>query len=66
MQSTPNVAMFSTQAYDKTSFAAHPLHANIKLSHFDIPLNAKTVSLCQGFDTVCAFVNDQLDEAILT
>ena len=46
MQSTPNVAMFSTQAYDKTSFAAHPLHANIKLSHFDIPLNAKTVSLC--------------------
>lgn len=65
MQSPPNVAMFSTQAYDKQSFASHPLYTGIKITSFDTPLTAKTVSLCEGFNTVCAFVNDKLDADIL-
>lgn len=65
MHSTPKIAMFSTQAYDKQSFSSHPLYSKISLSSFDTPLSAKTASLCQGFDTVCAFVNDKLDAEIL-
>ncbi|GGF56641.1 2-hydroxyacid dehydrogenase [Alteromonas lipolytica] len=61
----PRVAMFSAQQYDIESFRQHPLCQQIELTTFATQLDHKTVSLCQQADVVCAFVNDELDRAIL-
>ncbi len=57
------VAFFSTKSYDRSYFE----EANRKLSitYFEASLDEQTVNLCEGFDVVCAFVNDQLDQVVL-
>ena len=65
MTPPPRVAMFSAQQYDIQSFKQHPLYEQIDLTSFETSLGPKTVSLCQNFDVLCAFVNDCLDNSIL-
>lgn len=57
------VAVFNTKRYDRQNLASIAGHA---LTYFDAHLNAQTAPLAQGFDAVCCFVNDELDEAVLT
>ncbi len=57
-------AVFSAKRYDRESLAAantigHALH------FFESHLEAGTASLAAGFDAVCVFVNDTLDNAVL-
>ncbi|NOU49314.1 2-hydroxyacid dehydrogenase [Pseudoalteromonas sp. JBTF-M23] len=60
------VALFSSQNYEKPFFSkALSSHPNIELHYFTESLNEQTVALCQGFDAVCAFVNDTLSGAVL-
>ncbi len=63
------IAMFSTRSYDINHF--NPLlnadnGDNIEFKYFDTQLNANTVQLAQGFDAVCAFVNDDLSKPVLS
>ncbi|MBD1582763.1 2-hydroxyacid dehydrogenase [Pseudoalteromonas sp. S16_S37] len=60
------VALFSSQNYEKPFFSkALSSHPHIELHYFTESLNEQTVALCQGFDAVCAFVNDTLNGAVL-
>jgi D-lactate dehydrogenase len=59
------VAVFGAKAYD----IKHLSQENRKFYHdlvfLDVNLNAMTATLARGFNAVCAFVNDELDEECL-
>lgn len=59
------IAVFSSKLYDREflSAAAGSSHEPV---FFEPRLNAETAPLAAGFLGVCAFVNDQLDRAVLT
>ncbi|MBZ9558710.1 2-hydroxyacid dehydrogenase [Halomonas coralii] len=65
-----HVTVYSTQPYDRrfleamreTRFA----DAGIQWHFQEAALNAETVALAHGSQAVCVFVNDSLDEAVLT
>lgn len=59
------VAIFSTKKYDRQFFDAANEQAGHELVYFESRLTSETSSLAQGFEGVCAFVNDQVDEAVL-
>ncbi len=59
------VAFFSTKAYDRRFFdAANAAHAH-EVLYLEPRLTPATARLAHGFEVVCAFVNDQLDKAVL-
>ena len=59
------IAMFSTRSYDINHFDPLLSADNIEFEYFDTQLNSNTVQLAQGFDAVCAFVNDDLSKPVL-
>eukprot|EP00752_Nemacystus_decipiens_P015968 g14273.t1 len=59
------IAFFSTKPYDQRSFESANQGAGHELAFFETKLTAKTAALAEGFDGVCVFVNDPLDEAVL-
>jgi D-lactate dehydrogenase len=59
------IALFSTKPYDRVSFdEANAGHAH-ELHYFEPRLTDETVRLADGFDAVCAFVNDQVDAGVV-
>ncbi|MCI1780162.1 MAG: 2-hydroxyacid dehydrogenase [Bacteroidales bacterium] len=60
------IAVFSTQPYDKEFFERFNKDGEIKLKYYDVSLNADTVDLAHGFDGVCVFVNDKLDDTTIS
>jgi len=64
------IAVFSAKPYDKIFLnealkARNGSGSNIQLIYYDYSLNPETVSLVQGTDAVCVFVNDVLNEEVL-
>lgn len=61
------VAVFSTEPYDRKFLNAANSNANAghELIYFDTRLEAKTASLADGCQAICAFVNDDLGSATL-
>jgi len=59
------VAFFSSRSYDKASFEQLTPNFEHKLTYFEVKLDKDTVYLAQGFDAICTFVNDHLDQNIL-
>jgi D-lactate dehydrogenase len=59
--------MFSARPYDVDSFEAamRTAGAQTNIRFLDVRLTRDTVSLAAGAPAVCAFVNDQLDAAVL-
>jgi D-lactate dehydrogenase len=57
------VAFYSTQPYDKEYFE----HSNTQhdIIFYEVQLNEQTVNLAKGCNAVCAFVNDQLNAAVI-
>ena len=60
------IAVFSAQPYDKVYFEQENAHHQQTLVYFEQRLNSTTAALCQNFDAVCAFVNDELNSEVLT
>jgi D-lactate dehydrogenase len=60
------VTFFSTKPYDVTSFTRHNEAYGHTLRFLEHRLDADTAQLASGSEAVCAFVNDQLNEATLT
>ncbi|WP_105169276.1 2-hydroxyacid dehydrogenase [Pseudoalteromonas sp. T1lg23B] len=61
------VALFSSQNYEKPFFKqALSEHSDIELHYVTESLNEQTVALCLGFDAVCVFVNDILNEIVIS
>ena len=59
------IAFFSTKSYDRESFKNHLGNFTHELSYFDVMLVQRTLSLAEGHQAVCTFVNDSIDETIL-
>src|SRR6188768_110937 len=58
------IAFFSTQPYDKEYFERY--NKQHEILFFEARLNEQTANLARGCKAVCAFVNDQLNKAVLT
>ena len=53
------VAFFDTKPYDRIWFDR--LNQNYEITYFEEKLNVHTAKFTDGFDVVCAFVNDRID-----
>lgn len=59
------VVCFSTKTYDKEGFERILPDYSHEFTYLDSKLDENTVSLAEGFDAICSFVNDHLDAAVL-
>ena len=60
------IALFSAKPYDKIYFEQYKAEFNCQIDYFDVALTDHSVQLCQsGYDAVCVFVNDKVDEFVL-
>lgn len=57
--------LFSSQHYDQESFTQAALSGGVALHYQSARLTADTAPLAQGFEVVCAFINDELDATVL-
>lgn len=57
-------AFFSTKSYDRQFFDKYV--TTHQLVYFEAPLNRQTVNLAAGCEAVCVFVNDKLDDMVIT
>ena len=60
-----DVCMFSTRTYDRASFSAAGAGSAHRFRFVEARLTAETAALAEGSQAVCAFVNDDLSEAVL-
>jgi D-lactate dehydrogenase len=56
------LAFFDTKDYDKELFDRYNKNYNYEITYFETKLNKETAPLSKGFDAVCIFVNDIVDE----
>ena len=59
------IAFFDTKPYDKPSFEAYGKTNGVEFKFFETKLNEDTAELANGFDGVCAFVNDTVNAAVI-
>lgn len=59
------VAVFSARSYDREFLTAANAPAGHELVFFEARLSIETERLAAGFETVCVFVNDDLDARLL-
>lgn len=60
------IAFFDTKEYDKKLFNEYNKGYNYDITYFESTLNSETAVLTKGFDAVCVFVHDKLDEQTLS
>lgn len=60
------IAVFSCKPYDKRTLNEANKNPHIQLQFFESRLSEETVSLAKGFDAVSCFVNDQINENVLS
>lgn len=56
------LAVFSTKPYDKDYFEMYRAGYEVDFTFYEAALDATTANLTEGFDAVCVFVNDIIDE----
>ena len=59
------IAFFSSHSFEKEFFIAGNSRHHFDLTFFEPALNQQTAPLAQGFECVCCFVSDQLDDKTL-
>ncbi len=59
------LAFFDTKEYDKLYFDAMKEKFGVAIRYYEDKLSVETVSLAEGADAVCAFVNDSIDRAVI-
>ena len=57
--------LFSSQHYDQESFTQAARGSALELHFQPARLTLDTAALAQGFEVVCAFINDELDAPVL-
>jgi D-lactate dehydrogenase len=60
------LAFFDAKSYDRVWFDRLKEESEVEITYFEAKLNERTVSLANGFDAVCAFVNDSIDGNVLS
>lgn len=64
MEGNMKIAFFDAKPYDEAWFTAANRDFGYTIKFFPVRLNADTARLTAGFDAVCAFVNDDIDQAV--
>lgn len=59
------IAFFDAKPYDIPGFDHYAANTDLEIKYFETKLNEDTVSLAAGFDGVCVFVNDTVNEAVV-
>ncbi|MCR5316982.1 MAG: 2-hydroxyacid dehydrogenase [Treponema sp.] len=59
------IAFYDTRAYDRDAFTAANKEFLYDIDFLDFHLDKRTVSTSKGFDAVCAFVNDNINKAVI-
>ncbi len=59
------VAFFDTKPYDIPGFDHYSANSDLQIKYFETRLNEDTVSLAQGYDAVCVFVNDTVSATVV-
>ncbi len=59
------IAFYDAKPYDRQSFTKQNEAYGYKIKYFDNKLNEDTAMLAKGYDAVCAFVNDDINEAVI-
>ena len=59
------IAFFDTKPYDRPAFEKYGKAHDIKFKYFETKLNEDTVELAQGYDGVCVFVNDTVNDVVI-
>ncbi|MBE5762350.1 MAG: 2-hydroxyacid dehydrogenase [Clostridiales bacterium] len=59
------IAFFDTKPYDKDAFEIFSEKRGIEFKYFETKLNLDTVELAHGFDGVCVFVNDDINDKVI-
>lgn len=59
------IAFFSAKPYDQRSFDSANINPVHEITYFETRLTRQTLKLAEGYACICAFVNDQLDPAVL-
>jgi D-lactate dehydrogenase len=60
------IAVFDAKSYDQRFLDKANARFDHHMTYFEARLEQSTVSLAVGFPAICVFVNDRLDEAVLT
>lgn len=60
------VVVYDTHEYDRRALSEANEAARHALTFLNVRLDEQTAKLAEGFDAAVAFVNDRLDEAVLT
>lgn len=58
------IAFFDAKPYDRNGFEQYTKGTDITIKYFETHLNEDTVSLAQGYDCVCIFVNDIVNKQV--
>lgn len=56
------IAMFDTKKYDKELFEEYNKEYKYDITYYKEKLDSKTATLANGYDVVCLFVNDTVDQ----
>lgn len=59
------IAFFDAKSYDMPGFDHFAAGTDLEIKYFETKLNEDTVSLAAGFDGVCVFVNDTVNETVV-
>ena len=59
------VAFFDTKEYDKNSFIQYEKPGDMEFKFLDTKLTDDTAELAKGFDVVCVFVNDTVNNEVI-
>lgn len=59
------IAFYDARPYDKESFTEQNKNFLYNIDFFDFKLSAETAVTSKGYDVVCCFVNDTLDEKVI-
>ena len=59
------IAFFDTHSYDKQSFTISNENYKYKIDFKDYKLNENTAMTAKGYDVVCVFVNDVVNEQVI-
>ena len=60
-----NIAFFSTKKYDRATFNDQIEDTSHSITYFEDILSPETVALAKGFEAVCVFVNNPVDQKLM-
>ncbi len=58
------IAFYDTKPYDRDFFDKHLEGHDLEVRYFESRLSRESVDLCDGYDAVCLFVNDVVDQDV--